>query len=174
VPAEALSDHALALRALLEPEGPGSGRLAGRVAALCATEDGRAALAERVARTVALERPVIAGLAVDPAIDGLVAELAGHLRALLRDVLCGHLDADLRSVADEILAEAVRAARAEADAEARAEAERRAHLRGEGQAAAASGDYALDGPAPPASSAAGAPGSYFWSGAANPPRPNRR
>ncbi|MBA3328327.1 MAG: hypothetical protein H0T43_08495, partial [Solirubrobacterales bacterium] len=34
---EALTDHLLALRALLEPEGPGSGRLAGRVAALCAT-----------------------------------------------------------------------------------------------------------------------------------------
>ena len=33
---EALTDHLLALRALLEPEGPQSGRLAGRVAALCA------------------------------------------------------------------------------------------------------------------------------------------
>jgi hypothetical protein len=38
---EALTDHLLALRALLEPEGPQSGRLAGRVAALCATEDQR-------------------------------------------------------------------------------------------------------------------------------------
>jgi hypothetical protein len=123
VPAEALSDHLLALRALLEPEGPGSGRLAGRLAALCATEDDRAALAQRVAHTAALERPVTAGLAVDPAVDGLVEELAGHLRALLRDVLCGHLDADLRALADEILAEAVRAAREEADAEARAERE---------------------------------------------------
>jgi len=123
VPAEALSDHLLALRALLEPEGPGSGRLATRIAALCATEEHRATLAERVAHIAALERPVISGLAVDPAIDGLVAELAGHLRALLRDVLCGHLDADLRSLADQILAEAVRAAREEADAEARAERE---------------------------------------------------
>ena len=34
---EALSDHLLALRALLEPEGPASGLLAGRIAALCAT-----------------------------------------------------------------------------------------------------------------------------------------
>jgi hypothetical protein len=32
-----------------------------------------------------------------------VAELAGHLRALLRDVLCGHLDSDLRTVAEEII-----------------------------------------------------------------------
>ena len=35
-PSEALTDVLLALRALLEPEGPQSGRLAGRVAALCA------------------------------------------------------------------------------------------------------------------------------------------
>ncbi len=35
-PFEALTDYLLALRALLEPEGPSSGRLAGRLAALCA------------------------------------------------------------------------------------------------------------------------------------------
>jgi hypothetical protein len=123
VPAEALSDILLALRALLEPEGPGSGRLAGRLAALCATEDDRPALAQRVAHIAGLERPVMAGRGIDAHIDGFVAELAAHLRALLRDVLCGHLDADLRALADEILAEAVRAARAAADAEVRAERE---------------------------------------------------
>ena len=32
-------------------------------------------------------------------------EIEGHLRALLRDVLCGYLDADLKSVADDILLE---------------------------------------------------------------------
>jgi hypothetical protein len=36
-----------------------------------------------------------------------VEELSEHLRAILRDALCGHLDADLRSLADELLAEAV-------------------------------------------------------------------
>src|SRR3954462_14680385 len=117
IPAEALSDHLLALRGLLEPEGPASGRLTGRVAALCATEEQRPALAERIAHTAGLARPVIAGLRVDPAIDSLVSDLAGHLRALLRDVLCGHLDADLRGVADEILAEAVRETVRKADAE---------------------------------------------------------
>ncbi|MEA2385216.1 MAG: hypothetical protein QOH72_5187 [Solirubrobacteraceae bacterium] len=137
VPAEALSDHLLALRGLLEPEGPASGRLGGRVAALCATEEERAALAERVAHTAALERPVVAGLAVDPAIDRLVEDLAGHLRALLRDVLCGHLDADLRGVADEILAEAVRDAVRKADAERAAELEARAQLRARAEAEAA-------------------------------------
>ena len=135
VPAEALSDHLLALRALLEPEGPTSGRLCGRVAALCATEEERAALAERVAYIADLERPVIAGLAVDPAIDALVAELAGYLRALLRDVLCGHLDADVRAVADQILAEAVREAMRMADAAREAEVEARAQMRARAEAA---------------------------------------
>ena len=102
---ESLTDHLLALRALLEPEGPQSGRLAGRVAALCATPDGRIALAERVARAVSLEHAHVAGLALpEPQPDTLVAEVAGHLRALLRDVLCGHLDPDLRGAADAIIA----------------------------------------------------------------------
>lgn len=107
-PFEALTDHLLALRALLEPEGPGSGRLAGRLAAICAVPGERAALAERVAHAISLERAVIAGLApAEPGVDRLVEEVSDHLRALLRDVLCGHLDSDLRGVADELLAEAV-------------------------------------------------------------------
>jgi hypothetical protein len=103
VPGEALTDVLLALRALMEPEGPASGRLGGRVAALCALPEDRAALTARVAHTIAVERSLIAGLAVDPELDGLTADLFGHLRAVLRDVLCGHLDSDLRTVADEIL-----------------------------------------------------------------------
>ncbi len=105
VPAEALSDLLLALRALLEPEGTASGRLAGRLAALCAEPADRPRLAERVAHTVSLERGVIAGLAVDPQLERLTGELGAHLRALLRDVLCGHLDPDLRGLADSILAQ---------------------------------------------------------------------
>jgi hypothetical protein len=106
-PLEALTDDLLALRALLEPEGPGSGRLAQRLAVICALPSERAALAERVARAVTLERTVIAGLAQpDANADALIEELAGHLRALLRDVLCGHLDSDVRSLADELLSEA--------------------------------------------------------------------
>jgi hypothetical protein len=103
VPGEALTDIVLALRALIEPEGPASGRLAGRLAALCALPDDRAVMTARVAHTLALERALIGGLDVDPGLDTLVAELAGHLRALLRDVLCGHLDSDLRTVAEEII-----------------------------------------------------------------------
>jgi hypothetical protein len=32
-----------------------------------------------------------------------VVSLGGCVRAVLRDVLCGHLDPDLRRVADELL-----------------------------------------------------------------------
>ncbi|MEA2223759.1 MAG: hypothetical protein QOH83_2135 [Solirubrobacteraceae bacterium] len=103
---EALTDHLLGLRALLEPEGPQSGRLAGRVAALCATPEQRLAVTERVAHAVSMERAIVAGLApMDGGVEKLLAEVTGHLRALLRDVLCGHLDSDLRSVADQLLAE---------------------------------------------------------------------
>jgi hypothetical protein len=106
-PFEALTDYLLALRALLEPEGPASGRLAGRLAAICAKPEDRAATAERVAHAISLERAVIGGLApAQPGVDGLVEELSGHLRALLRDVLCGHLGTDLCAVADELLAHA--------------------------------------------------------------------
>jgi len=104
-PAEALTDLLLALRALLEPEGAASGRLAGRLASLCAEPADRARLTERISHTVSLERAVVAGLAVDPQLEQLTRELAAHLRALLRDVLCGHLDPDLRTLADAILAQ---------------------------------------------------------------------
>ena len=39
-----------------------------------------------------------------------MAELGGCLRAVLRDVLCGHLEPDLRRVADTLLADVARAA----------------------------------------------------------------
>ena len=103
-PFEALSDHLLALRALLEPEGPASGLLAGRLAALCASPGQRLGLTERTTQALSLERTVVAGTAVAHAgADALVKELADNLRALLRDVICGHLVPDLAALADEIL-----------------------------------------------------------------------
>jgi hypothetical protein len=106
-PFEALTDYLLALRALLEPEGPSSGRLAQRLAVICAQPQERAALAERTAHAISLERAVITGLApAEPGVNALVDELAEHLRAVLRDALCGHLDSDLRAVADDLLAHA--------------------------------------------------------------------
>jgi hypothetical protein len=102
---EALSDHLLALRALLEPEGPASGLLAGRIAALCATPENRAKLTKRMLKAQTLERAAIAGTAEEHAAGlNLAREVADHLRALLRDVICGHLDPNLVALADELLA----------------------------------------------------------------------
>ena len=106
-PFEALTDYLLALRALLEPEGPSSGRLAQRLAAICARPEDRAALAERTAHAISLERAVIAGLLpAEPRANELVDELSENLRAVLRDMICGHLDADVCAVADDLLTEA--------------------------------------------------------------------
>jgi hypothetical protein len=107
---EGISDHLLALRALLgspselEPHGAPDGLLAGRLAALCATPDARAALAERTLKAIALEREAIAGKAVEHAAGlALARDLSNHLRALLRDVICNHLPSDLATLADELL-----------------------------------------------------------------------
>ncbi len=103
-PYEGLSDDLLALRALLEPEGPSSGRLAGRIAALCATPDKRAKLTERMTKAQALEQAVIAGKAGERTSSlALARDVAEHLRALLRDMICGHLAPDLVQLADELL-----------------------------------------------------------------------
>ena len=78
-----------------------------RLAALCAEPADRARLAERTARAAALERSVLGGLSNrETESDQLCHELEMHLRALLRDVVCGHLDSDLVTLADTILAEA--------------------------------------------------------------------
>jgi hypothetical protein len=105
---DALTDWLLAARALLaEPGAPGYERVPERIAAICAHPEDRHLHAERVQRTVALERAAIAGLVrPEPEVEGLVASLGGDVRAILRDVLCGHLDPDLRAVADELLVEA--------------------------------------------------------------------
>ena len=106
-PLEALSDVLLALRALLAPEGTACARLGGRLAALCAESGGHGAVVAEVAQAVALERSAIGGLAGGPeGTDALVTRMGDHLRALLRDVLCGHLDADLRGLADRLVAQA--------------------------------------------------------------------
>ena len=107
-PFSGLTDHLLALRALLEPEGAHSGRLAERLAAICAVPEQRPALAERAAHAISLERGLVAGLTpAAPDAEQLAHDMAHHLRALLRDVLCGHLDPDLVGVAEAILADAV-------------------------------------------------------------------
>jgi len=104
---EALTDWLLAARAVLaEPDALGYERLCERLAAICAVPDDREALVDRLRRAIALERAVVAGLVrADPEVEALVAELGGCLRAMLRDVLCGHLEPELRRVADSLLAD---------------------------------------------------------------------
>ncbi len=107
---EAISDHLLALRALLsapselESAGLPDGLLAARLAALCATPEHRTVLAERTLKTIALECQAISGAVLErTSAINLAREFSDHLRALLRDVVCGHLPANLGSLADELL-----------------------------------------------------------------------
>ncbi len=105
-PFEALTDYLLAARALLEPDGPASGRLAPRLAAICATPSERPAMSERIEQVISLERSLMLGEALPaPDADALVIELSEHLRALLRDMVCGHLELDVCALADDLLAE---------------------------------------------------------------------
>jgi hypothetical protein len=108
---EALTDYLLALRALLEPEGAASGLLSRRLAVLCALAENRDELIERTGQALALERSVIAGSSVKRAgAHAIAGDMADHLRALLRDVICGHLDPNLVGLADELLSAAAQAA----------------------------------------------------------------
>ncbi len=101
---EALSDWLLAARALFADTGYDA--VAERLAAICAEAHERPALTQRMSDTIALERAAMAGrVPTAPEVEALVCELGGCLRAVLRDVLCGHLDPGLRRVADELLVE---------------------------------------------------------------------
>ncbi len=104
---EALSDNLLALRALLEHEDGPPGLLARRLSALCAAPEEAPELAARIEEAIALERSVRLG-AAHPGAHGeqLAREVAEHLRALLRDVICGHLPERLGELADSIISEA--------------------------------------------------------------------
>jgi hypothetical protein len=112
--AEALPDYLLALRALLDAGGEaGIASLGLRLAALCAEEGQRRGLQQRVELALALERYVMGGGRGKDLGDWigpqspreLVHDLERHTRALLRDVICGYLQPDLKSVADDILLE---------------------------------------------------------------------
>ncbi|MEZ0294310.1 MAG: hypothetical protein ACAH82_17370 [Solirubrobacteraceae bacterium] len=105
---EGLTDWLLCARALLaEPDAVGYEGLSERMAAICATPEERDELIAGLRRAIAMERAVVAGLVrPEPAVEELIASVGSCLRAILRDVLCGHLDPDLRRVADALLADA--------------------------------------------------------------------
>jgi hypothetical protein len=104
---EALNDHLLALRFLLEGGGPAGLGLPMRVAALCAEPDERGEVKAVVDRAIGLERELWSG---EPAPGGgaatpaeTAAELEELARAIFKDAAAGHLGSDLRATADEIL-----------------------------------------------------------------------
>ncbi len=110
-PVEALTDWLLSARALFaDTDSPGYDGVATRLAAICAEAPQQARLERRVAEAISLERAAMAGFVRPTAeVDALVSELGGCLRAILRDVLCGHLEPALRRLADELVAEQVAA-----------------------------------------------------------------
>jgi hypothetical protein len=110
--AEALSDYLLALESLLDAaDEAGRASLTLRLAALCAEEDERKGVQRRVELAFALERWVMGGGGANAYLEALgpdtprsiVLEIEQHVRALLRDVLCDYLSADLKGAADDIL-----------------------------------------------------------------------
>ena len=104
---EALNDHLLALRFLLEGGGPADLGLSMRVAALCAEPEGRDETKAVVDRAIGLERELWSGEPAPRSVATTPAETAAELedlaRAILKDAAVGHLGSDLRSTADEIL-----------------------------------------------------------------------
>jgi hypothetical protein len=100
---EGLSDHLMALRAVLEGHGPVGASLPMRAAALisCDNHD-RVQARERVERALELERALMSGA---PARQG--QELAGwvedSLRRMLREAALGELSQDMSTAADETL-----------------------------------------------------------------------
>lgn len=108
---DALSDHLLALAALLDAsDEAGRASMSLRLAALCAEEGGRHAVRRRAEHALRLQAWAMAGAAGPvpgeigaEGVGAICEEVEQHLRALLRDVLCGYLDPDLRSLADDIL-----------------------------------------------------------------------
>ena len=102
---EALTDWLLAARALLaDPTARATRALAERLAAICATPERPRARSPSACATPSRSsaRRSPGSCAPEPEVEALVAELGGRVRAVLRDVLCGHLDPDLRAVADRL------------------------------------------------------------------------
>jgi hypothetical protein len=105
---DALNDYLLTLRFVLDGGGAAQLGLSIRVAALCAEPEERSETMAVIDRAVSLERELWSG---EPAPSGngvptpaqTAVAVEALTRAILRDAACGHLGADLRSTADEIL-----------------------------------------------------------------------
>lgn len=100
---EGLSDHLLAMRAVLEGHGPVGASLPLRAAALiCDEEMDRIEAGERVGEVLELERAMMNGRPIERAVE-LAGWLEENARRLLRQAALGELGNDLSTVADETL-----------------------------------------------------------------------
>ncbi len=100
---EGLSDHLLALRAVLDGQGPVGASLPMRAAALIA--DGstdRLAAREQVEAAMELESAQMSGAHIEDAAE-LANWVEGCVRRILREAALGELGADLNEAADETL-----------------------------------------------------------------------
>lgn len=100
---EGLSDHLLAMRAVLEGHGPVGASLPLRAAALIADEQmDRIEAGEKVEAVLELERAMMNGRPVERAVE-LATWAEEGVRGLLRAAALGELGNDLSTVADETL-----------------------------------------------------------------------
>ncbi len=100
---QGLSDHLLALRSVLEGQGPVGASLPMRASALIADETyDRIEAREQIEHALELERSLMNG---SPSIPGLAlaAWIEEGVRRILRDAALGKLGADLNAAADETL-----------------------------------------------------------------------
>lgn len=104
---DALNDHLLALRFMLEGEGPAGVGLPMRVAALAEDGADRDAARATIEHAVALERELWSGEPLRAEDGRGPSEVAADVEELLRTILCrgisGELGSDLRAAADETL-----------------------------------------------------------------------
>jgi hypothetical protein len=100
---EGLSDHLLAMRAVLEGHGPVGASLPLRAAALIEDESmDRLQARERVEDVLELERAMMNGLPIERAVE-LATWMEEGTRKLLRQAALGELGNDLSTTADETL-----------------------------------------------------------------------
>ncbi|HET9592528.1 MAG TPA: hypothetical protein VFP17_06395 [Solirubrobacterales bacterium] len=100
---EGLSDHLLAMRAVLEGHGPVGASLPLRAAALIEDESmDRLQARERVEDVLELERAMMNGMPIERAVE-LATWMEEGTRRLLRQAALGELGSDLSTAADETL-----------------------------------------------------------------------
>lgn len=100
---EGLSDHLLALRAVLEGHGPVGASLPMRASALIADESlGRIEAREQIEHALELERSLMNGAPVREGL-GLAGWMEEGVRMMLREAALGKLGTDISTAADETL-----------------------------------------------------------------------